>query len=520
MFKFKKNYLRVLLIAAVCCCGVAIGYKKIKAVQDINIVVNDNAINAENNTPIYWNTNIEANCGIDYSINSDLSGGIGTNGKIIQVGLPTNDGKFYYVVNLSDLQPGIDYYYRVNCNTGNDPSAQSEIKKLSKYMDTSKPDLSIQGFYIMKPGSGDVISGNIAINENFDIGPIYTNTGNTKTVGTFYIDLYIDNVYKDRLYVYNNVLTGTSEAITIKNGGNPYSLTLPEAKSYEIKVVIDSSNTINESNENNNTFTKVITVSNSIIKCSDSDGGKDYYKYGTAKGIASWGKSLNMIENFNDFCTGNNNLNELSCGSDGYVNQESVQCEYGCWLGACCGAEGCKKDYFCKDSDDGKNYEQYGEVFVTKQDNILKFKDQCVNLAPTQDGRNFYAQDGKNYYSTVNKCSGNDCYIAEAFCSGVKEEFKVAKCLLCENGACVVNEEEEKNNIVDEKIIELSKDKYDLKINEIDDNASKLNDNKFDQILSEIKVLKDIIKEQQSQIKYLAKLTQGVKNLSEAVSSA
>ena len=105
-----------------------------KATSALTISVNDNLINSENKASVYWNTNLEANCGIDYSLNSDLSGGIGTNGSIIQVGLPTNDGKFHYVVNLNNLQPNTDYYYRVNCNLSNDNTLyQSDIKKLPKY---------------------------------------------------------------------------------------------------------------------------------------------------------------------------------------------------------------------------------------------------------------------------------------------------------------------------------------------------------------------------------------------------
>lgn len=105
-----------------------------KAADTLTISVNDNSINSENKASVYWNTNLEANCGIDYSVNSDLSGGIGTNGNIIQIGLPTNDGKFHYVVNLNNLQPNTDYYYRVNCNLSNDNNLyQSDIKKLPKY---------------------------------------------------------------------------------------------------------------------------------------------------------------------------------------------------------------------------------------------------------------------------------------------------------------------------------------------------------------------------------------------------
>ncbi|MFH1030449.1 MAG: CARDB domain-containing protein, partial [bacterium] len=60
----------------------------------------------------------------------------------------------------------------------------------------------------------------------------------------------------------------------------------------------------------------------------------------------------------------------------------------------------------------------------------------------------------------------------------------------------------------------------DISIENINNTAKNLNENKFDQILEEIKTLKDVIKEQQAQIKYLTKLTQGVKELSEKATDA
>ena len=104
------------------------------ATDDLIVSVNANSISEGNKASVYWNTNIEANCGIDYGIGQNSTDMIGTNGNLIQVGLPTNDGKFHYVVNLINLQADTDYYYRVNCNYGsNNLSYRGEVKKLAKY---------------------------------------------------------------------------------------------------------------------------------------------------------------------------------------------------------------------------------------------------------------------------------------------------------------------------------------------------------------------------------------------------
>ncbi|MDD4902485.1 MAG: CARDB domain-containing protein [Patescibacteria group bacterium] len=89
-------------------------------------------ITSENKGIIYWTTNVNANCGVDFSKNSDLSGIMSANGQLIQTGLPTNDGKFYFMAQLSNLTPNTDYYYYIICTTVNGQNATSEIKRLPK----------------------------------------------------------------------------------------------------------------------------------------------------------------------------------------------------------------------------------------------------------------------------------------------------------------------------------------------------------------------------------------------------
>ena len=64
---------------------------------------------------IYWTTNIESNCNLAYSNNSDTSNGTTLLGDIIQVALGTNDGKYHYSAKPSDLTQNTSYYYKILC---------------------------------------------------------------------------------------------------------------------------------------------------------------------------------------------------------------------------------------------------------------------------------------------------------------------------------------------------------------------------------------------------------------------
>ncbi len=66
--------------------------------------------------------------------------------------------------------------------------------------------------------------------------------------------------------------------------------------------------------------------------CKDSDGGKNYYKFGTTEGLSSADNSQVKKQ---DYCNVNNkNLVEYSC-SNGEVISSEVQCSQGCNNGAC-----------------------------------------------------------------------------------------------------------------------------------------------------------------------------------------
>ncbi|MFA6514540.1 MAG: hypothetical protein WCT50_04625, partial [Patescibacteria group bacterium] len=150
----RKNFFILGLLASFLLIGLSA-----KATDGLTISVdNSRKMLSDGSAIISWNVNIEPEyCGIDYSPNSDLSGGIGTNGALVQAGLATNDGKFYYVVNLNNLDSNKDYYYKVICTLkGDNLVYKSEIKKLSKYEVTPASTITVSK---TGTGSGTVFEG-------------------------------------------------------------------------------------------------------------------------------------------------------------------------------------------------------------------------------------------------------------------------------------------------------------------------------------------------------------------------
>jgi hypothetical protein len=83
----------------------------------------------------------------------------------------------------------------------------------------------------------------------------------------------------------------------------------------------------------------------SLVSCTDSDGGINYYVKGYVTGY--FGKK-------EDVCFDNNYLNEATCDSYGNYLSVGYTCPYGCANGAC---------KTCNDTDGGKNYYVKGEVY-------------------------------------------------------------------------------------------------------------------------------------------------------------
>jgi hypothetical protein len=181
------------------------------------------------------------------------------------------------------------------------------------------------------------------------------------------------------------------------------------------------------------------TCLNGACRCSDTDGGREYYTRGTAVGHT-------------DECLSHGRLKEYFCGPSG-VENESVICP--CEEGAC----------RCIDMDDGRNYYQYGSIVFDPLDR----NDECLNNITLReyycDGNNVRSDDINCYVCEHGRCKCDDSdgginYMVkgktsvgnEDYCFNTKTlvEYSVTQmgndCMLnsmlvdcrasCENGAC------------------------------------------------------------------------------------
>jgi hypothetical protein len=161
------------------------------------------------------------------------------------------------------------------------------------------------------------------------------------------------------------------------------------------------------------------------------------------------------------------------------------------------------KQSTCTDSDGGKNYYQKGVANT--------FTDYCIDNNML---REFYCEKNGDSntvsYQCPNGCSDGMCIKAN------KEQDKYED----EDNNDTSNDDSKNEN--DDKNEEQKEEhkKDDDHIKKIREHAKDLFENKIDALLAEVKELRDIVKEQQTQIKYLAKLKKDIKALSERVENA
>jgi len=91
----------------------------------------------------------------------------------------------------------------------------------------------------------------------------------------------------------------------------------------------------------------------------------------------------------------------------------------------------------CTDSDNGVNYYAKGQAIVSENGTSLSYNDACVyKLGETN--AEFYVKEGDTLYNNKAECSGDNCYVAEAFCENSVKKWTVKTCPNgCSNGACL-----------------------------------------------------------------------------------
>jgi PKD repeat protein len=142
-----------------------------------------------------------------------------------------------------------------------------------------------------------------------------------------------------------------------------------------------------------------VSVGGAVPKCTDTDGGKDYYVKGITTGLAG----DNLISTDTDFCRDSNMLVEWFCLSDQKTRTNTnYYCPNGCVDGACI------ESPQCTETDGGKDYFTKGTVTV-----------------------------GGNEHTDT--CSGN-VNLMEHYCQGTGSGTETHSCDYgCSNGACLAS---------------------------------------------------------------------------------
>lgn len=182
-----------------------------------------------------------------------------------------------------------------------------------------------------------------------------------------------------------------------------------------VQVIVDSTNIIVESNENNNQMIKSFGVAQPM--CSDSDNGDPYIQ-----GLCTDGSMLPMLKQ--DTCINESYLLEWSCPPEAPTLAcfaTEIFCQKGCVNGACVPLG---PSPTCNDTDGGNRPYIKG----TCTDKYDSYDDFCPPTIPEQEEKNiaeFFCTGNSwiNYDSECSDCSAPTCnYI------GTRSEGWYAKC--------------------------------------------------------------------------------------------
>lgn len=474
-----------------------------------------------------------------YIYDSNISGSGSTNYITPSGSAVENKGYYDWTIALNQLPGGGSNNYRIRIDDANNSTITDLSDNVFSIKSVSKPDLIPTGKINITIGNGNTNYELGVSNINFDAGkllnfyPLYKNQGGSYSDST-------NPLFKSRLLITKNGVTyldsfalrdkiNIEDSVDSIRGAGMWSWTPTEAGTYTIKLEIDSSNEINESNENNNTLTKTITItganSNSDkITVLSPNGGEVYkikkdavYKSGNEITI-KWqgGKEIVRIGLVKSSVTDSN----ITDNSIAWIHTNIKLPDPSgslIWNGkTVCDIDGTN----CRDV-----YGQYKIVAVSKSTlgNLI-----VKNIDSNGDIANYDLSD--NYFTTIAKDEDKNDEPKDDRYSHAKWECADGTHFEKEDGNSCKTEATwkniAKNSCKNSEIKELEVEKKcnsnssDDQVQTIRDRAKDLFQNKFEAMRAEINELRNIIKEQQTQIKYLVSLKKDVKALSEKVESA
>ena len=248
-------------------------YNVVSTLPQTNIIISDinGGINSnQNQATIYWTTGAtQSECTVNYSKNSNLSNGTTVLGRVIQYPTSTNNGKYHYDALISNLTTG-NYYYKIMCGASSESSIhtlqngqQVDLIVSNVDEDTDNNTISITIKNIGSSGASIVNSiVKVILGSNYHDKILNCSPDDVSclTYNNNRVDEYSAGINAG---AYGKSTLAPNEEYSILFNKASYllqDLNFQSGKTYMIKAYVDYRNGVNESNENNNTFTKTITV--------------------------------------------------------------------------------------------------------------------------------------------------------------------------------------------------------------------------------------------------------------------
>jgi hypothetical protein len=148
----------------------------------------------------------------------------------------------------------------------------------SQAADDPKPDLVIKNMYATDLSgtslSADSDAGQSllpAIGKDFYIALYIGNDGDAPTTKGYHVRAYYDDKFFDEVFIDNVLYPQEAFTVYAQNKLKPFKLNDAAVGNHTIEITIDSRNEIDESNEDNNTYTKTIAINADTDSAAPSD---------------------------------------------------------------------------------------------------------------------------------------------------------------------------------------------------------------------------------------------------------